>query len=134
MPSAASSLRSASATASIACFEAVYAPANGNASLPPDRADEDDSRPLGGAQRRQHRTGEGELADDVDLELLAQLVAGEQLERPREAETGVVDDSVEPAGPVIRCMALSIELSSASSSSIGCSSGEPSPSSSAKDS
>ncbi len=48
------------------------------------------------AQRRQHRPGDGDLREHVDVELPAQVVLHHQLERTADADTGVVDERVEP--------------------------------------
>ena len=95
MPSGASSSRSESANASSANFEIAYGPRKGNALVPRDRADQDDAaagRPHGGQKRLRDR----ELADDVDLELAAELVERQVLERRRDGDAGVVDEAVEP--------------------------------------
>ena len=60
-----------------------------------DRADDDDAA-LRGPQRREHRLGDGELADDVDLELAAELVERQVLERRGDRDARVVDEPVEP--------------------------------------
>jgi len=59
-----------------------------------DGRDEDDPS-ASGAQRGQHRLRDGDLADDVDVELAANVVDGNQLERTADADPGVVDERVE---------------------------------------
>jgi hypothetical protein len=60
------------------------------------RADEDDA-PGRLAQQRQRGLRDRDLPDDVDLELLAQVVGREHLERAGNADARVVDEPVEPA-------------------------------------
>ena len=61
-----------------------------------DRADEDDP-PAGPAHERQHGLRGGDLADHVDLELAAQVVERQQLQRRREADARVVDQAIQSA-------------------------------------
>ena len=56
------------------------------------------TRPREVAQQRQHRLGHRDLADDVDLELTAQVVERHALHRAGHDDAGVVDDGVEAAG------------------------------------
>ena len=69
-----SSTRSASPIASIACLEAAYGADERHRHAPADGGDEHDP-PGARAQRRQQRLCDGDLTEDVDLELLAQVVA-----------------------------------------------------------
>jgi hypothetical protein len=62
---------------------------------PAHRGDEHQT-PARGAQARQGRLGDGHLADDVDVELTAQLGRGHRLERSGDDHAGVVDHGVEP--------------------------------------
>ena len=62
-----------------------------------DRGDEDDP-PTGAPQRRQQRARDRDLPEEVDVELAAPLLVGEHLQRPADADPGVVDERVEPAG------------------------------------
>ncbi len=59
-----------------------------------DRRDEHDPA-LGGAQPRQHGLGDGDLPEDVDLELATQLVERQPLDRSADEYARVVDDGVE---------------------------------------
>ena len=69
---------------------------------PADRTDEQDA-PSGLAQQGQHGLGGGDLSDHVDLELAAQVVQRQHLQRPGKADARVVDQSVQPAaGEVAR--------------------------------
>jgi hypothetical protein len=58
-----------------------------------DRADVDDA-PLRTAQLRQEGLRDRELADQVHLELPAELVERQELERHRDGDAGVVDETV----------------------------------------
>jgi hypothetical protein len=64
-----------------------------------DRADEDDS-PARPPEVREERLRHRDLAGDVDLELPAQLVEREELQRHRDRDPGVVDERVELADPL----------------------------------
>ena len=69
-------------------------PEEGQRARPGDRPDEHDPaarRPDGGRQRLGHR----ELADDVHLELAAELVERQVLERRGDRDAGVVDEPVQ---------------------------------------
>src|SRR5947209_8438577 len=59
-----------------------------------DRADVDNS-PTGPAQCRQRRLGDGDLADEVDLQLSAPFVDRDELEGSAKGNAGVVDQSLE---------------------------------------
>jgi len=72
----------------------VVRPGELDGDLPADRADEDHPA-AGAAQQREHRLRDGDLTDHVDLELLAQLVDGKDLQRAGDARSGIVDDGVE---------------------------------------
>ncbi len=56
------------------------------------------ARSAGGAQRGQDGLGDGELADEVDLQLPAEGVDGQVLQRGRHRDAGVVEDAVERSG------------------------------------
>jgi hypothetical protein len=66
-----------------------------------DRADEDDPS-MRAPQVRQERLRDGDLADDVDIELAPELLQGDELERHRNRDAGVVDESIEPVDPLRR--------------------------------
>ena len=55
-------------------------------------------RPRARRKRRQQRLGDGDLTEHVDLELPAQILRRDELERPAEADASVVDERVQ-AGP-----------------------------------
>ena len=93
MPHGASSTRSTSANASSACFDAAYGPRNGSALRPPTEPMSTRARVL--PERGQHRLEHGDLADDVHLELTAELVERDELERRRDRDARVVDEPVE---------------------------------------
>ena len=73
---------------------------------PADGGDEHDP-PARGAQGGQQRLRDGDLAEHVDVELLAQVVRMDQLERAAVADAGVVDERVEATG---RRLAVAAEL------------------------
>ena len=86
-----------------------------------DRGDEHDP-PLRPAQRRQQGARERHRAEDVDLELAAQLVAGEDLHRAAGADPGVVDERIQASARRRACtsaLAASICCSLVTSSSSG---------------
>ena len=94
MPHGRSSSRSVSLSASTACFDAAYGPMNGRALRPaiePMLTTRPGPRRRAGQQRLRHR----QLADHVDLELAAQLVERDELERDRDRDAGVVDEPVQ---------------------------------------
>ena len=97
MPHGASSTRRTSANASSACFDAAYGPRKGNALRPPIEPMRT-TRPRALPKRGQERLHDGDLADDVHLELAAELVERDELERSRDRDAGVVDEAVELAG------------------------------------
>ena len=118
MPSGASSTRSESAIASSACFDIAYAPRNGKRALTGDGADDDDAA-SGRPKRRQERLSDGELADDVHLELASKLCEWQVLERRRDGDTGVVDEAVETVDAFAAAAAMaSASVTSSSSSSV----------------
>ena len=63
-----------------------------------DRGDEDDPA-TGGADRGQHRLRHRDLGGEVDVELTAEVLDRQRLQRPRDRDAGVVDQAVE-AGAV----------------------------------
>ena len=67
--------------------------------LAADRADVDDP-PARGAQLRQERLRDGDLADQVDLDLAAEVVDRLVLDRRGDGDAGVVDEAGEAAPPV----------------------------------
>ncbi len=75
-----------------------------------DRGDVDDPA-LVRAQHRQHRLGHGDVADQVDLELLADVVEVEELERPRVGAAGVVDERRRARAPRVRSRIVSAAAS-----------------------
>ncbi len=80
MPCGRSSRRSESLSPSSPNFDALYAPTSGRPTRPPIELTFT-IRPASAAQRGEERLGDRRLADQVDLELLAQLVDREELER-----------------------------------------------------
>ena len=101
---------------------------NGVAMRPADRGDEDDRAPAL-ADQRQERLGDGDLADQVHLDRVAEVVDRDELDRAAAADAGVVD---EPDQPVLADRALdlrlavAIERSLVTSIVIGVSRSEPS--------
>ncbi len=89
-----SSTRSASPIASIACLEAAYGASERHRHASADRGNEHDP-PVRAAQRRQQRLRDGHLREHVDIELPAQVLVRDQLERAADADAGVVDERVE---------------------------------------
>ena len=61
-----------------------------------DRGDEDDAA-AGRADRRQHRLGDGDLGGQVDLDLAAEFLQRQRLQRARDGDAGVVDEALEAA-------------------------------------
>ena len=68
----------------------------GRGHAPADRAHVDDA-PSRDAEQRQHRLGHRDLADHVDLQLAAEISEGQELERPRHHDAGIVHEAGEPA-------------------------------------
>ena len=62
----------------------------------PDRAHQDDAPPRA-SQRGKERLRDGDLPDDVHLELAAELVERDELERRRDRDPGIGDEAVELA-------------------------------------
>ena len=91
MPCGRSSRRSESLSPSSPNFDALYAPDQWQAHPPADGAHVHDPAPSA-AQRGEKRLGDRRLADEVDLELLAQLVDREELERRGHSDAGVVHE------------------------------------------
>ena len=54
-------------------------------------------RPRAPADQRQHRLGHRDLGGQVDLELAAEVVQRQRLQRPGDGDAGVVDEAVEAA-------------------------------------
>ena len=54
-------------------------------------------RPRALADRRQHRLGDRDLAGQVDLDLAAEVLDRQRLQRARDGDAGVVDEPVEAA-------------------------------------
>ena len=54
-------------------------------------------RPRGAADRRQHRLGHRDLGGQVDLDLAAEVLDRDRLQRARDRDAGVVDEAVEAA-------------------------------------
>ena len=92
----ASSIRSASAAASSANFDALYAPTIGIASLP-FTLEMNTILPRDSAAG-QDRTGHGKLADHVDLQLLSPVLSADGLDGAADRDACVVHDAVEPHG------------------------------------
>ena len=69
-------------------------PEEGERAAPADRPHEHDPA-LRSPQRGEERLRHGDLADDVHLELAAELVERDELERGRDRDPGVVDETVE---------------------------------------
>ena len=86
MPNGFSSRRSESATASSACFDAAYGREERQRAAPGDRAHEDDPA-LRAAQRGQEGLRHRDLPDEIDLELVAELVRRDELERRAESRS-----------------------------------------------
>jgi hypothetical protein len=72
----------------------VVGRAEGHRHAAADRADEDDP-PASRADLRQQRLGHRDLGDQVDLELVAQVVELDRLQRRHHRNAGVVDEAVE---------------------------------------
>ena len=98
IPQGRSSWRSESPTASSPNLDGVVGAEHRHRHPAADRADEDDPA-AGGADRGQHRLRDRDLGDQVDLELAAEVVDRQRLQRPRDRDAGVVDQAVE-AGAV----------------------------------
>ena len=64
-----------------------------------DRPDDDDPSTRA-TKRRQECLGDRDLADDVDLELATQVVGREELERRRDSDARVVDETRELLDPL----------------------------------
>ena len=90
------SWRSESPTALERCLRGVVGREVGEPAAAADRGDEDDPAARG-ADHRQERLGDRDLADDVDLELAPVLVQRHRLDRPGDGDAGVVDQPGEPA-------------------------------------
>ena len=114
MPHGASSTRRTSANASSACFEAAYGPRKGSALRPPIEPMRT-TRPRALPQRGQKRLHHGDLADDVHLELAAELVERDELERRRDRDPGVVDEAVAAPAPTATAAAAICSVSVTSS-------------------
>ena len=54
-------------------------------------------RPSAAADLRQHRLGHRHVGDEVDLELVAEVVERDRLQRAGDGDAGVVDEAVEAA-------------------------------------
>lgn len=59
-----------------------------------NRADEDDAA-AGGANQRQHRLGHRDLTGQIDLDLTAEVLDRDRLQRAGNRNAGVVDQTVE---------------------------------------
>ncbi len=75
-------------------MEAAYGPRKGSALRPPIEPMRT-TRPPPPPQRGQERLHHGDLADDVHLELAAELVERDELERSRDRDPGVRDEPVQ---------------------------------------
>ena len=53
---------------------------------------------MGAAQGWKHRPGDGDVAEDVDVELPTQILLAEELQRSADADPGVVDQGIEAGG------------------------------------
>ena len=96
IPHGRSSRRSESEKPSSPNFDAAYAASSGTATLPPIELDVHDP-PARGAQLGQERLRHGDLPDQVDLELAAEVVDRLVLERRRDGDARVVDEAGEAA-------------------------------------
>ena len=92
-PHGMSSLRSDIPTASMAYFDAA-SPRVRRGDPAAERRDEHDAAVVA-PQQRERGLGDGDLPDDVDLELLAPVVEGHDLDGSGERHPGVVDEGVE---------------------------------------
>ena len=52
-------------------------------------------RPDGGAERREHRLRDSDLADYVDLELAPEVIDGQRLDYAANRDAGIVDEHIE---------------------------------------
>ena len=57
-------------------------------------------RPRAAADRGEQRLGDGDVAGQVDLDLAAEVVDRQRLQRARDGDAGVVDEAVERRPPV----------------------------------
>jgi hypothetical protein len=74
----------------------VVGSAKGHRHATADRAEEDDPA-AGAANQRQHRLRHRDLRDQVDLELFAQVIERDRLQRRHHRHPSVVDQAVQTA-------------------------------------
>ena len=68
----------------------------------------------GAADRRQHRLGDRDVGDQVDLDLAAEVLDRHRLQRARDRDAGVVDEAVEAAAGSASIRAAAAAICSAS--------------------
>ena len=96
MPERANSCRCDSASASSACFDALYGREPGRRDAAADRADVHDAA-VPGAEQRDRGLRERDDAEEVDVEHPAPVFFADVLDRAADADARVVDERLEAA-------------------------------------